>query len=103
MLKNLSVYVMFRANGEEQEIIARRNVRLFVVLYIAVLVVFEGLNTYYNLFVYCFTCTADPSKGRRFIYFTLNLIKFFLNLVLVIISFLHANSLKEALKETDRL
>ena len=61
MLKNLSVYVMFKANGEEQEYKARRNVRFFVVFYIVVILIFEVINMYYNFKVWCLDCDNYPS------------------------------------------
>ena len=102
MLKNLSVYVMFRANGEEEEYKARRNVRFFVVFYIVVILIFEVINMYYNYKVWCLDCDKYPKKNSLLVYFTLNLIRFFFNLTLVIISFKHANQLKNVLKETKQ-
>ena len=94
MLKNLSVYVMFKAKHEEDEANAKKLVNSFCWIYLTVLFVFELINAYYSMFVFCIGCRT-PSRTSAIIYFTLNILKFLLNLVLVIISFMHSLHLHE--------
>ena len=58
MLKNLSVYVRFTAGSEEDDNKAKSQVRTFSIIYFAVLVIFEVITTYYNLYVYCLDCAG---------------------------------------------
>ena len=92
MLKNLSVYVRFRAGSEEEDSKAKKQVRTFSIIYFVVLITFEGITAYYNLDVYCIDCAGEVVSWKtRALYITANIVKFGLNLVLVAISFMHAN------------
>ena len=98
MLKNLSVYVKFRAVGEQQQRQAQQQVRTFSLVYFGVLCVFEIASLYYSLYVFCRGCQVHPDYRSRTLYITINVIKFGLNSVLVVMSFMHGNDLNKVLK-----
>ena len=77
--------------------------RSFSVIYFVVLFIFEIITSYYSLYVYCLECTArNPIVKGRVLYITLNIVKFAMNLVLVIISFMHASQLR-AILQADKM
>ena len=73
--------------------------RTFSAIYFIVLFTFEAISAYYSLYVFCRGCEIRPNYRSRFLYITLNVVKFLLNLVLVTISFLHANDLRKLLQQ----
>ena len=98
MLKNLAVYVMFKAKTVDEEAKAKQLVRSFCWTYLAVLFVFELVNAYLSIEVFCIGC-RHPGDGAAALFFTLNIAKFLLNLVLVVISFMHSIHLNGVLTE----
>ena len=98
MLKNLAIYVMFKAKTDDEEAKAKQLLRSFCWTYLAVLFVFELVNAYLSIEVFCIGC-RHPGDGAAALFFTLNIAKFLLNLVLVVISFMHSVHLTGALSE----